>query len=146
MTLRGTLRRHSSVTAIRPRAGEVTVGDIAEEVNNCELNLERSYSHAGLQMLLEAKYSKIVLPCRPGFQPRARLSFPPIRRKLGLRTGDPLDAKVEGGRIVLTPRRTRSRKVSILRDPITGLPVLSGGPDAPALISKQVQEILSEYP
>jgi len=54
----------------------------------------------------------------------------PIRRKLGLRTGDPLDAKVEGGRIVLTPRRTRSQVVRILRDPITGLPVLSGGPDA----------------
>jgi AbrB family looped-hinge helix DNA binding protein len=70
----------------------------------------------------------------------------PIRRKLGLRTGDPLDAKVEAGRIVLTPRRTRSKKVRILRDPITGLPVLSGGPDAPVLTSKQVQEILSEFP
>lgn len=70
----------------------------------------------------------------------------PIRRTLGLRAGDPLDAKVEGGRIVLTPRRTRSQKVKILRDPITGLPVLSGGPDAPVLSSKQVQEILSEFP
>ena len=27
----------------------------------------------------------------------------PIRRKLGLRAGDSLDAKVEGDRIVLTP-------------------------------------------
>jgi AbrB family looped-hinge helix DNA binding protein len=70
----------------------------------------------------------------------------PIRRKLGLRAGDPLDATLEGGRIVLTPRRTRSQKVRILRDPITGLPVLSGGPDAPVLSSKQVQEILSEFP
>jgi AbrB family looped-hinge helix DNA binding protein len=70
----------------------------------------------------------------------------PIRRKLGLRAGDPLDAKVEGGRIVLTPRRTRSQKVKILRDPVTGLPVLSGGPDAPVLSSKQIQEILSEFP
>ena len=70
----------------------------------------------------------------------------PIRRKLGLRTGDPLDATVESGRIVLTPRRTRSQEVRILRDPITGLPVLSGGPDAPVLTSKQVQEILSEFP
>jgi AbrB family looped-hinge helix DNA binding protein len=69
-----------------------------------------------------------------------------IRRKLGLRAGDPLDAKVQGGLIVLTPRRTRSRKVKILRDPITGLPVLSGGPDAPVLSSKQVEEILSEFP
>jgi AbrB family looped-hinge helix DNA binding protein len=70
----------------------------------------------------------------------------PIRRKLGLRTGDVLDAKVEGGRIVLSSPRTRSQEVRILRDPITGLPVLSGGPDAPVLTSKQVQEILSEFP
>jgi AbrB family looped-hinge helix DNA binding protein len=70
----------------------------------------------------------------------------PIRRKLGLRTGDPLDAKVEGGRIVLTPRSTRARKVSIVVDPITGLPVLSASPDAQLLSSKQVYEILSDFP
>jgi AbrB family looped-hinge helix DNA binding protein len=70
----------------------------------------------------------------------------PIRRKLGLRTGDPLDAKIEGGSIVLTPRSTRSRKVMILVDPITGLPVLSAGPDAPILSSKQVHDILSDFP
>jgi len=70
----------------------------------------------------------------------------PIRRKLGLRTGDSLDAKVEGGRIVLTPRSARARKVSIVVDPITGLPVLSAGPDARLLSSKQVYEILSDFP
>jgi AbrB family looped-hinge helix DNA binding protein len=70
----------------------------------------------------------------------------PIRRKLGLRAGDPLDAKLEGGRIVLTPRSTRPRKVTVLVDPITGLPVLSAGPGAPLLSSKQVQELLSEFP
>jgi AbrB family looped-hinge helix DNA binding protein len=69
-----------------------------------------------------------------------------IRRKLGLRTGDPLDTQVEGGRIVLTPRRAHSRKVSIVTDPVTGLPVLSAGPEAPPLSSKQVREILSEFP
>lgn len=70
----------------------------------------------------------------------------PIRRKLGLRPGDPLDAKLEGGRIVLTPRRARARKVMILVDPISGLPVLSAGPKAPLLSSKEVQELLSEFP
>jgi AbrB family looped-hinge helix DNA binding protein len=70
----------------------------------------------------------------------------PIRRKLGLRTGDPLDAKVEGGCIVLTPHTTRSKEVKICRDPLTGLPVLSAGPDARVLTSKQVAEILSEFP
>lgn len=69
-----------------------------------------------------------------------------IRRRLGLRAGDPLDANVEGGRIVLTPRRTRSRKVRIVSDSITGLPVLSAGPNAPRLSSKQVEEILSQFP
>jgi AbrB family looped-hinge helix DNA binding protein len=70
----------------------------------------------------------------------------PIRNKLGLRAGDPLDAKVEGGRIVLTPRRTRTKKVSIVVDSSTGLPVLSAGPDAPTLSSKQVEEILATFP
>jgi AbrB family looped-hinge helix DNA binding protein len=70
----------------------------------------------------------------------------PIRRKLGLRAGDLLDTTVAGGRIVLTPRMTRSKQVKIIPDPITGLPVLSGGQDAPVLTSKQVAEILSEFP
>jgi len=70
----------------------------------------------------------------------------PIRRQLGLRAGDPLDAKVHRGRIVLTPRRARPQKVSILADPLTGLPVLSVGPEAPLLSSKQVEEILSNFP
>ena len=70
----------------------------------------------------------------------------PIRRKLGLRAGDPLDAKVEAGRIVLTPRSSRSPKVNIVVDSITGLPVLSAGPDAQVLSSKQVSEILSDFP
>ena len=69
-----------------------------------------------------------------------------IRRKLGLRTGDPLDTEVEGGRIVLTPRRPRSRKVRIVVDSVTGLPVLSAGLEAPPLSSKQVREILAEFP
>jgi AbrB family looped-hinge helix DNA binding protein len=70
----------------------------------------------------------------------------PIRRKLGLRTGDPLDAKVEGDRIVLTPSKARLRKVRIIEDPVTGLPVLTAGPDAPPLTSKQVEDILADFP
>ena len=70
----------------------------------------------------------------------------PVRRKLGLRPGDPLDITAEEGRIVLTPRRARRRKARILVDPITGLPVLSAGPDAAPLTSKEVDEILSNFP
>ena len=70
----------------------------------------------------------------------------PVRRKLGLRPGDPLDITAEEGRIVLTPRRARRRKARILVDPITGLPVLSAGPDALPFSSKEVDEILSNFP
>jgi AbrB family looped-hinge helix DNA binding protein len=69
-----------------------------------------------------------------------------IRRRLGLQPGDSLDAKVQAGRIVLTPRKTRRSKMSLLVDPITGLPVLSAGAGAPRLSSKQVREILDEFP
>ena len=70
----------------------------------------------------------------------------PIRRRLGLRAGDPLDAKIVGGSVRLTPRRPRPRKVRILVDRITGLPVLSAGREAPLLTSGQVRELLSEFP
>ena len=70
----------------------------------------------------------------------------PIRRRLGLQPGDLLDASVSSGRIVLTPRRTTVRKPAIVSDPLTGLPVLTAGPGAPALTSKQVEEILTNFP
>jgi len=70
----------------------------------------------------------------------------PVRRKLGLRPGDPLDVTEEDGRIVLTPHKRRSQKVSIIQDSITGLPVLAADQDAPRLSSKQVEEILSSLP
>jgi AbrB family looped-hinge helix DNA binding protein len=69
-----------------------------------------------------------------------------IRRKLGLQPGDSLDAKVQGGRVVLTPRKTRFSKATLLIDRLTGLPVLSVGSGAPHLSSKQVREILAEFP
>ncbi len=70
----------------------------------------------------------------------------PIRRQLGLQPGDSLEAKVQAGGVMLTPRRRRSRQVRILVDRITGLPVLSAGPEAPVLTSRQVREVLSEFP
>jgi AbrB family looped-hinge helix DNA binding protein len=69
-----------------------------------------------------------------------------IRRKLGLRTGDPLDARVESGSVVLTPRKARSRRPKIIVDQLTGLPVLSVAGDIPLLTSKDVDEILSNFP
>jgi bifunctional DNA-binding transcriptional regulator/antitoxin component of YhaV-PrlF toxin-antitoxin module len=75
-----------------------------------------------------------------------RLSTKGIRRRLGLRAGDVLEARVQGGRVVLIPPKRRSGKASLRVDPITGLPVLSAGGDAPVLSSKQVREILAEFP
>jgi AbrB family looped-hinge helix DNA binding protein len=69
-----------------------------------------------------------------------------IRRKLGLQPGDSLEAKIEGQHIILTPRKVRSRKARIIRDSITGLPVLTAGPNAPKLTSAEVREILADFP
>jgi len=70
----------------------------------------------------------------------------PIRTRLGLRPGDELEAKVEDGKIVLAPRRKRSRKAHILTDPVTGMPVLTAGTGAPKLTAREVDEILSDFP
>ncbi len=70
-----------------------------------------------------------------------------IRRRLGLRTGDSLDVKTEGDRVVLTLQRKRSRrKAKIVTDPITGFPVLTLGPGAPVLTHKQVKQMLADFP
>jgi AbrB family looped-hinge helix DNA binding protein len=69
-----------------------------------------------------------------------------LRRKLGIEAGDPLDVNIEAGRIVLTPQRKARHKAEIVTDRITGLPVLCGGKDAPVLSSREVAEILSNFP
>jgi AbrB family looped-hinge helix DNA binding protein len=69
-----------------------------------------------------------------------------LRAKLGLRPGDALDVELEGNAIILRPRRARRRKAKIIKDPITGLPVLTFGPGAPILTDKQVKEMLADFP
>jgi AbrB family looped-hinge helix DNA binding protein len=69
-----------------------------------------------------------------------------LREKLGLRPGDALDVRLEGGAIVLRPRRARRRKPKIIIDPRTGFAVLTAGPGAPILTNEQVKEILSDFP
>ena len=66
-----------------------------------------------------------------------------LRRQLGLRAGDSLEANIEGGRIVLTPHRTRPRQARIVKDSVTGLPVLLIEGKTPSLRSKEVAEILA---
>ena len=70
----------------------------------------------------------------------------PLRRRLGIRAGDPLEANIEAGSIVLTPRKKRPGQVKVVSDPKTGLPVLSAGRNTPLLSSKEVEEILTNFP
>ena len=70
----------------------------------------------------------------------------PIRHRLGLQPGDSLDAELEGQRIILTPRRARRASARIVKDPVTGLPVLTAGADAAKLTGEQVREILADFP
>jgi len=69
-----------------------------------------------------------------------------IRTQLDLQPGDSLDARVEGGKVVLTPPRKRRKKAKTVIDPRTGIPVLTLGPDAPVLTSKEVEEMLADFP
>ena len=70
----------------------------------------------------------------------------PIRRRLGIQAGDSLDATVEDGRIVLTPQVKKKYKGKIIQDLLTGLPVLSFGPDAPVLTQERIEEMLADFP
>jgi AbrB family looped-hinge helix DNA binding protein len=69
-----------------------------------------------------------------------------LRHKLGIRAGDSLEARIEAGHIVLVPQKNRRYKTKIIKDPITGFPVLSAGPNAPVLSSKDVREMLADFP
>jgi AbrB family looped-hinge helix DNA binding protein len=69
-----------------------------------------------------------------------------VRENLGLRPGDLLDTRIDGLRIILTPTRPRARKGRIVKDELTGWPVLAAGKNAPVLTSKQVEELLADFP
>ena len=70
----------------------------------------------------------------------------PVRHKLGIRPGDKLDIAIEQDRVVLTPVSEVKYEPRIVEDPITGLPVLSLGPDAPVLTSEMVRALLVDFP
>ncbi len=65
---------------------------------------------------------------------------------LGVKEGDKLRADIQDGSIVLTPEPKRKYKTRIINDPISGLPVLDSGPDAPILTNEMVRELLSDFP
>ncbi|UWZ85457.1 AbrB/MazE/SpoVT family DNA-binding domain-containing protein [Occallatibacter riparius] len=78
---------------------------------------------------------------------RGRVVIPAaIRKQLAIKPGDQLDASVEDDRVVLTRSRTGRFECEIVSDPVTGMPVISAGEDAPTLTSEQVAEILADFP
>lgn len=70
----------------------------------------------------------------------------PVRNRLGLRAGDSLDIQIEGGAILLRPRKERQRKAKIIKDPVSGYPVVASVKNAPKLTNKQVREMLADFP
>lgn len=70
----------------------------------------------------------------------------PMRRQLDIRAGDPLDAEIADGRIVLTPRPKKRGRAKIVIDRATGLPALTVEQHAAKLTSKDVDEILVNFP
>ena len=72
-----------------------------------------------------------------------------LSRRLGLKSGDKVEAAVKNGEIVLSPQLDRKRKATvprIVQSPITGLPVIDVGEDAPILTSEMVREMLADFP
>jgi AbrB family looped-hinge helix DNA binding protein len=69
-----------------------------------------------------------------------------IRDRLGLKPGDRLDASIEAGRVVLTPKHRRRFEFKVIPDPVTGMPVISAEGDVPLLTSEDVADILADFP
>jgi AbrB family looped-hinge helix DNA binding protein len=69
-----------------------------------------------------------------------------IRTRLGLKPGDRLDASIEDGRVVLTPRRPPRFEFKVISDPLTGMPVISAEGDVPLLTSDEVADVLADFP
>ena len=70
----------------------------------------------------------------------------PLRRKLNIRAGDPLEISVERDRIVLTQASKPKYEARIVEDPVTGFTSIDLGPDAPILTSEMVRELLTDFP
>ena len=70
-----------------------------------------------------------------------------IRTKLHIKEGDPLEARmVQGGNILLIPKKRRKFRTWIGKSPVTGLPVLMSEPAAPKITNEMVAKLLEDFP
>jgi AbrB family looped-hinge helix DNA binding protein len=70
----------------------------------------------------------------------------PVRERFGIQPGDSFDIDFQDDAIVLRPERKRRRRPILVKDPITGLVVLSAGKNAPKLTNEQVRAQLADFP
>jgi len=76
----------------------------------------------------------------------ATAATPELRPSRNDRVGKTRDRAAKPAKHTARPRAEARFKVRIVTDPITGLPVLSAGKNAPVLTSKQVAELLQFFP
>ena len=70
-----------------------------------------------------------------------------LSRRLGIKPGDRLNADIKDQNIILSPRpeRKKIQKARLIMDPITGLPIIDVGKDAPVLTNEMVREMLADF-
>ena len=68
------------------------------------------------------------------------------RNKYHIKTGDTLQFLMKEDQMTLVPEKPRKRKGRIVKDPITGMDVLTMGPGAPKITSKWIAKMLEDFP
>jgi len=63
-----------------------------------------------------------------------------------MRAGDEIDVRIVGESILLQRKEKHERTARIIKDPLTGLPVLTAGKNARVLTSEDVAKILEYFP
>ncbi len=69
-----------------------------------------------------------------------------VRTKLRLQSGVPFEVRIQDGNVLLVPDKPAKRKARIVKDPITGMPVLTLGPGAPIITHNEIRKLLEDFP
>ncbi len=69
-----------------------------------------------------------------------------LRTKYHLKPGDLLEVRDSNERISLVPPKVKKRKGRIVKNPLTGLPCVTFGPDAPKITKEMVDKLLEDFP